>query len=150
MKHVHTSIDIEAPPSIVWEVLTDFDAYHEWNPYITEASGEVGEGETVEIRVEPTGRRSSRLKCEVTNVVAERRLQWVGSLRVPGLFTGRHTFELEPLGDDRTRLVNREEVSGLLARFVVTDETPLDYDWMNQELARRAELWFNPQRTAEA
>ncbi|WP_224448813.1 SRPBCC domain-containing protein [Haloprofundus salilacus] len=149
MKHVHTSIDIEAPPSIVWDVLTDLDAYHEWNPYITEASGEVAEGSIVKIHVEPTGRRNSALRCEVTELVPERTLQWVGSLGVPGLFTGRHTFELEPLDDDRTRLVNREEVSGLLARFVVTDETPLDYDWMNQALARRAELRFNPQRPAE-
>ncbi|KTG09116.1 hypothetical protein AUR64_15070 [Haloprofundus marisrubri] len=150
MKHIRTSIDIEAPPSIVWEILTDLDAYHEWNPYITEASGEVEEGEIVEIHVEPTGRRQSTLDCRVTNVVPERRLQWVGELRVPGLFRGRHTFELDALGDDRTRLVNREEVSGLLTRFVVTEETPLDYEWMNKELARRAELWFNPQRTAEA
>ncbi|WP_224268110.1 SRPBCC domain-containing protein [Haloprofundus salinisoli] len=150
MKHIQTAIDIEAPPEIVWEVLTDLDVYHEWNPYITEASGEISEGETVTIRVEPTGRRDSTLRCTVTEVVPERRLQWVGRLRVPGLFTGRHTFELEPLGNDRTRFVNHEDVFGLLARFVVTEETPLDYDWMNQELARRAELQFNPQRTAEA
>jgi hypothetical protein len=148
MKQVHTTIDIDAPASIVWDVLTDLDAYHEWNPYITDASGIVRDGSAVEIHVEPTWRRESTFRCAVTSVVPERKLEWIGRFRLPGLFTGRHTFELQPLDDARTRLVNHEDVSGLLARFVVTQDTPLDYDWMNRELARRAELRADLRRTA--
>ncbi|EIW76660.1 hypothetical protein CONPUDRAFT_168481 [Coniophora puteana RWD-64-598 SS2] len=28
------SIDIDAPRDIVWDVLMDWDAYHEWNPFV--------------------------------------------------------------------------------------------------------------------
>ncbi len=42
-------VEIRAPPEIVWEVITDFEAYSEWNPWITEASGEAVEGARVNV-----------------------------------------------------------------------------------------------------
>ena len=34
------TIDIAAPPKAVWAVLTDYDRYPEWNPFITNMSGD--------------------------------------------------------------------------------------------------------------
>lgn len=45
-----------------------------------------------------------------------------GTVGARWLFAGRHAFELESLGDDRTRLHNREDVSSLLASFVLTED----------------------------
>jgi hypothetical protein len=30
---ISTTVDIDAPKQLVWKALTDFAAYHEWNPY---------------------------------------------------------------------------------------------------------------------
>jgi hypothetical protein len=37
---VYTTIDIASSPAKVWEVLTTFSAYSEWNPFLVSASGD--------------------------------------------------------------------------------------------------------------
>lgn len=37
---VSADIDIAAPPKAVWAVLTDYDRYPQWNPFVTKLSGE--------------------------------------------------------------------------------------------------------------
>ena len=138
MRRVRTEIEIDAPPTDVWAVLTDFDAYREWNPLVTNASGRAGAGERIEIRVEPTGGRPATMPATVTVADPARKLEWVGRLRVPGLFAGRHTLELEPLAGGRTRLVNRERMSGLLVPLTVPRGVAADYEAMNRALADRA------------
>ena len=39
-KTLVSEITIAAPANAVWEVLTDFAAYREWNPFIVEAAGQ--------------------------------------------------------------------------------------------------------------
>ena len=36
---IRTEIDIAAEPEQVWDVLQNFDAYPEWNPFIPEIPG---------------------------------------------------------------------------------------------------------------
>ena len=137
MRQIHTETEIDAPPSAVWTVLTDFDAYDEWNPLVVDADGRAEVGERITITVKSAGRRPSTMPARVTAADAERKLEWVGGPRVPGLFTGRHTLELEPLDGGRTRLVNRERVTGLLVPFVVPRSIEVDYEAMNRTLAQR-------------
>jgi hypothetical protein len=53
-------------------------------------------------------------KPRVTVVEPGQRLEWLGTMGVSGLFDGRHTFTLTPLGHGRTRLVQAEVFSGAL------------------------------------
>ncbi len=39
MKQLHTEIIVEAPAERVWELLTDFASYPQWNPFIRNISG---------------------------------------------------------------------------------------------------------------
>ncbi len=43
-KEIHAELDIEASPERVWEVLTDFASFPEWNPFIRDASGGLKSG----------------------------------------------------------------------------------------------------------
>ena len=49
MKEVHSEIQINAAPEHVWEVLTNFERYPEWNPYIVKASGTLVAGQDVHV-----------------------------------------------------------------------------------------------------
>lgn len=141
MRKIYTEKEIEAPPETVWEVITDLDSYEDWNPHITSASanGELEEGSSVDVVLQPSGMSSMDATVEVTSLEPERRLTWEGKLFVSLIFKGVHTFELEPLDGDRTRFVNREKLSGLVVPFVTDEDTEDDYEEMNEALAVRAE-----------
>ena len=71
-----------------------------------------------------------------------RELRWIGRLLIPGLFDGEHIFNIEPLGTNRVRFVQREIFTGLLvplfAKGLDTD-TQRGFEEMNQALKVRAE-----------
>ena len=137
MRTIRTEIEIAAPQSVVWAVLTDLPSYREWNPQIPDAGGDLREGGTVELRVRGRESRTRTLPVAVEVVDPPRRLRWVGTVLSPHLFRGRHEFKLEPLSDGRTRLVNRERLSGVLVPFVADADSA--YEAMNRALADRAE-----------
>jgi hypothetical protein len=142
MSEIHTSVDVDAPPERVWEVLTDFEQYAEWNPF-ARVVGRPNVGAHLNVELTPPNGRSMRFRPEVTVVESEREFRWLGHLFVPGLFDGEHRYVLEPLDDgSRTRLTHAERFSGvfagLLLRFV-GDDTEAGFRQMNESLKRRAE-----------
>jgi uncharacterized protein YndB with AHSA1/START domain len=55
-KEIVTEIEINAPPSRVWEILTDFEKYPTWNPFIKKISGEAVRNEKLEVHMpDPRG-----------------------------------------------------------------------------------------------
>lgn len=140
MKTVTTVIDIPATRERVWATLVDTAAYPAWNPFITKLSGELAAGERLEVRIAPPGGRAMTFKPRVTRVEAGRRLEWLGTLGIKGVFDGRHTFTLESLGDQGTRLTQSEDFSGMLVPFTgnVLARTRAGFEAMNDGLRRRS------------
>src|SRR5216684_8210040 len=117
MKEVSAEIEIEAPAEMVWQVLTDFAKFPEWNPFIRQMSGEVRTGAQLEVRLEPSGGRAMSFKPKMLNVEPNREIRWLGRLLIPGLFDGEHTLTIEPLDEKRVRFTQREKFTGLLVPF---------------------------------
>jgi hypothetical protein len=141
MKEIRTEIDIRASADRVWEVLTDIERYPEWNPFITRASGDLREGGRLRVRIEPPGRKPMHFRPVVQRLEEGRTVSWRGRFLLPGLFTGVHTFELEP-GPDGVRLVQSERFSGILVPLIWKVMEPAirtGFSGMNQELKARAE-----------
>lgn len=142
MRHeLHTEIEIDASPAVVWAVLTDLDRYSQWNPFIVSASGRVEVGERLTNRLQPPGGRAMTIKPTVTAVEAGSVFEWLGRLGVSGLFDGRHRFELHPTAAG-TRLVHNEFFSGILVRPFrksLDGETKAGFEAMNTALKARAE-----------
>ncbi|MGY1753344.1 SRPBCC family protein [Blastococcus sp. SYSU D01042] len=116
MRHrISAEIEIAAPPQAVWERLTDLPGYAAWNPFIPSATGTVAVGERLALRLQPPGGRALPIRPTVTEVVPGAVLEWLGHLGAPGVFDGRHRFELTPTRQG-TRLVQSEAFSGLLVR----------------------------------
>ena len=53
MKYCKSSIIINATTATVWQVLTDFNRYPEWNPLIKKIRGIMKEGSIVLANVKP-------------------------------------------------------------------------------------------------
>jgi len=139
---LHTETVIQASPQRVWDVLADFEAYSEWNPFIPRISGAAETGSRLDVQLQPPGGRGMRMRPTVIAAKRPQELRWLGHLGVPGLFDGEHRFRIEPLGTDRVRFVQEERFSGLLAPLVlrfVERGTRQGFESMNQALKARAE-----------
>lgn len=140
MRHrITAEIDVEAPPDAVWAQLADLTGYAEWNPFIPSASGVLAPGERLSLRLQPPGGRALPIRPTLTEVVPGSVLEWLGHLGVPGLFDGRHRFELTATPEG-TRLVQTEAFSGLLVRplrGVLDGSTLAGFRAMNEALRRQ-------------
>ncbi|MCT9094910.1 SRPBCC domain-containing protein [Haloarchaeobius sp. HME9146] len=140
MNEVEAAIEIDAPVDVVWTVLTDFEQYSEWNPYITAASGAATEGSRVEIRLTAQGGRTIRLAPQLDTVIENEVLEWSAQYLAPRLFHERHTIELEPSDDAETRVVQRVSFTGISADQMFSEASIRDgIEAMNQALKERTE-----------
>nr|WP_320160757.1 SRPBCC domain-containing protein [uncultured Methanoregula sp.] len=142
MKELRSEIKIRASAERVWNILTDFAGFPQWNPFIRRAHGPVRVGEQLHVTIQPSGARGMNFRPVILNVEPGRELRWVGHLLVPGLFDGEHIFTIEPSGPGRVRFIQREIFTGLLvplfSRGLDTD-TRRGFDEMNRALKVRAE-----------
>jgi hypothetical protein len=139
--HLETEIDITASPDTVWGILTDLEAYSDWNPFIVSAEGNVAVGERLTNRMKQPGGKAMTLKPTVTAADPGQKFEWLGHLGVPGIFDGRHRFELEATTTG-TRLVHSEHFNGALVRLMrkmVDNGTRQGFEEMNAALKERAE-----------
>ncbi len=143
MRHeLHTEVEISASPRTVWEVLTDLEAYPRWNPFIVEASGDIAVGAKLTNRLQPPGGRAMTFTPVVTEAEPARSLEWLGRLGLPGLFDGRHRFDLIAMPSGGTRVVHTEHFQGALVRLMRSslDTRTLDgFEAMNAALKTRSE-----------
>ena len=55
MKELRSDVTINVPAERVWELLTDFNSFPDWNPFVQRVSGVVGVGEKLVVYVKPPG-----------------------------------------------------------------------------------------------
>src|SRR5919107_3953597 len=114
MKELHSQIEIDASAERVWDILTDFASYPQWNPFIRRISGALKVGERLEVRLEPPDSRGITLRPKVLSAEPNRLMRWLGHLLVPGVFDGEHSLAIHPLEVDRVRFVQHEAFKGVL------------------------------------
>jgi len=135
MLDLQTTIQLPVLPAKVWEVLTDFAAYPDWNPFITQASGVWKVGTTVALTA-----GGMNFQPKVLNFSPSKELRWKGKLIFNGLFDGEHYFLLTDNGDGTTSLEHGERFSGLLIpafRKKLETETKAGFISMNEALCNR-------------
>jgi hypothetical protein len=142
MKELKSEIEINAPAEKVWEVLTDFGGFPDWNPFIRMAQGEIREGAKLKIRVQPMGGMGMTLYPTITKVIPNRMLSWFGKFWIPRLFEGEHIFTIEPLKKGRVRFTQREVFNGMLIpllEYVLDRDILHGFEDMNEAVKTRAE-----------
>jgi hypothetical protein len=118
MQTLDASTEIDAPAERVWQIVSDFAHYPEWNPFIVRAEGEQRPGARLEVTIVAPGVRAVTFKPTVLDLRPGRLIRWKGRLLLPGLFDGRHALSVDPLDDERARFTTHEEVTGILLPFL--------------------------------
>lgn len=147
VQEIHTECKINAPAYRVYAVLSDIAHYAEWTDEIT-ISGDTRPGGKLCVKVKTANggkgwyTLSSRMRHNDRHLIA-----FENVLGAPFLFLGRHRFELIPLSDGKTMLINAEVFSGLTVPFVRKDllETTRRFkENMNLSLKRFVEAKETP------
>jgi hypothetical protein len=142
MKELHSEIDIQASAERVWQILTDFSSFSQWNPFIRQASGNAILGEKLKVMIQPSGASAMTFRPTVLKAEPQRELRWLGHLLIPGLFDGEHIFTIESLGPDRVRFTQSEIFNGILVLLLARSldaGTQRGFAEMNQALKEKAE-----------
>ena len=140
MRELRTSIDIEASTDRVWAVVSDFERYPEWNPFIRSIGGQPVEGKTLEVSIQPPGRRARTFRPKVVKSMRGE-IRWLGRVGIPRVFDGRHSLKVEPLGPNKTRFTQYERFTGVLVPLFrgTLKATRRGFEAMNRALKARVE-----------
>ncbi|NGM71271.1 SRPBCC domain-containing protein [Natronolimnobius sp. AArcel1] len=137
MKELSDTIEIDQPVDAVWQVITDLNAYDEWNPYLSIQQGTPAEETTIVVDITPSAGPNRTETGKLTTVLPSRQLQWEAVAFYHRLYTSGHAMELESLDETTTQVTNRRWLGGVLAYFVATDKVEADLSAMNIALADR-------------
>ena len=117
MREIQTEIEIAAPLIKVWNILTDFDNWNEWNPIVNQASGVASLGSKLDITMcgkeGKGGKDGPKYMPIITNLDEPTFFRWRAKMMAGFIFTNDKIFELEE-SDSGTRLIHKEAFSGIL------------------------------------
>jgi len=117
MRHVDYQVRIDAPPVLVWQILTDLANYPAWNQYASQAQGQLQVGGNVEI-VAKLGRSAQRVNNRVLVLEPPNRLCWESLNWYHALVYGVRCRTLTPQPDGKTLFREEEAMYGPLAGLV--------------------------------
>jgi len=150
---VGAEIEIDAPADAVWDTLTRFSAYREWNPFITQASGELKADSVMDVTIAAPVIRSMDFKLKTVSVDEGHAFVWLGTTLKPRVLDGLHTFSIETLEEGRTRFSQEEKLSGLLLYFTapfVKNTMQNNFSTMNAALKDYVESKMRLQASAQS
>ncbi len=141
MKTITTEIIINAKPEKVWTVLTDFEKYPSWNPFIQQIYGDKKVGSNLTTVLQQPGGKKMTFKPVVLEYLENKEFRWKGKLFVKGLFDGEHFFILSKYEDSKTKLIHGENFNGILVGVFgkMLDKTKQGFELMNKALKNECE-----------
>jgi len=113
-REIKTQVDIHASAQRVWQILTEFQNYPAWNPFITQITGQLQHGAHVCFWFTLPFGGKLPARATILNLAPEVELRWAGALPIPGLLRAEHYHVLEVLGPNRVRFHQGEIFTGIL------------------------------------
>ena len=140
-KEIVTEIEINAPPSRIWQILTDFEKYPTWNPFIKKISGTPARNEKLEVHM-PDARGGTMVFTPIILVAeSNRELKWFG--RSEGdVFNGEHRFLIEPIENNKVHFTQSEKFTGSMVESLegwLDTAVKQNFEDMNRALKQKAE-----------
>ena len=142
MKELTTEIQINSSPEILWDVLTDFKNYYQWNPILQKINGEPLIGNQLEINLRTVGGKNRVYHPKVIKITPNHELRWKGTLLFSQIFSGERIFLIEKLSENKVNFVNKEIFSGIGVTFTtqkMEDDIVASFKTMNEALKKTIE-----------
>ncbi len=116
MQVIKTEVEISAPPSKVWGIITDINNWQEWSPIINASNGETSIGSKLSITMmgKEEGKDGPKYNPIIKELNELNYFRWRAHMLAGFIFTNDKIFELEET-QSGTRLTHTETFKGLLA-----------------------------------
>jgi len=143
VQEIKTEIDIAAPPSKVWSIIMDIDAWHEWSPIINASEGKPSIGSNLNITMmsDKKGEDGPNYSPVIIELKEQESFHWRAHMMAGFIFTNDKIFKLEKT-ETGTHLTHIETFKGLMAPLMsgsVKKNVPSMLDSMNKALKNLAE-----------
>lgn len=141
-KEIITEIQINATPEKVWQILTGFERYTGWNPFIVSLTGNVEKGSRIKVELRPPGKKGMVFTPQVLVFEKNTEFRWLGKLFLAGIFDGEHIFRLVDNGNGTTTFIQQEKFRGIFVPFLtkmLDKNTRVGFEAMNLALKEQAE-----------
>jgi hypothetical protein len=140
---------VQAPAEIVWEVISDFSTWKDWNPVHPRMEGEMRIGTTLTVDLAHGEGQVTTIQPIVQDWVPFEQLHW-RTKRLRGFVTAIRYLEIENMGPASSTFSNGELFMGMLVRWVSRDERRrlrAAYTRMGEAVRDRAEaIWSERQK----
>jgi len=135
---IKTSIIINSTPEKIWSILTNFENYSTWNPFIKTLTGEVVVGNNIKVEFD-----EMTFKPKVLVFKENEKFEWIGQLLFPGLFDGKHRFLIVDNHNGSCTFEHSEKFKGILIPFMknkLHTEVKANFEKMNMALKKAVEI----------
>ncbi len=139
---------VKAPAELVWEIISDFSTWGDWNPIHRKAEGQMKIGTPLTIEHALPGEPVRVIQPIVQDWVPYEQLHWRSS-RLGGFVTAVRYIEIENMGPENSTFSNGELFMGMLVRWVSRDERRklrAAYAQMGEALRQHAETLWSERR----
>ncbi len=143
-------IGVQAPASVIWEIIYDLGAWKDWNPLYPRADGQVRIGTELDLTLALPGQAHRTIRPKVLDWVPNEQLHWRLSM-LGGLVSNVRYIEIEALGPANCIVSNGEIFGGLLgpsAAKQLARSINRGFADMGEALKTRAEAVWREQATA--
>ncbi len=141
-KLIYSEVTITATPERVWSILTRFEDYANWNPFIKAISGTPVVGGNISAQIQPPNGKAMQFTPRVLQFTENKELRWIGKVMVPFVFDGEHTFSIIDNGNGTVTFKQYEHFRGILVPFfkkMLEVDTKAGFEMMNAKLKELAE-----------
>jgi len=114
----HT-LEIDAPSSVVWDVITDFERYGDWNPFVVACRSTLRVGDPIEMRVHVFRAFAQKQIESVVEHEPGRSFRYGLADGPLGALESSRSHCVTAIDDHRTRYESRFELAGWLSPVVV-------------------------------
>jgi hypothetical protein len=132
---------VNSTPEKIWSILTNFEDYELWNPFMTKVEGDAKLGSKIRVKIQTVSGKQRTYNPIITKFEINRELRWKGKSFLPGIFDGERIFIIEN-SNNKVSFLHKEIFRGLGVKLVgdkLDEDLRESFDKMNSALKTRAE-----------